>query len=90
VYSAKRPSALTQKERKMKKAIGLGSILVLLICAAHAFAAEPVRLKMASFVSPKSVTNSVTVPEFIKAVEEASEGTLIIPEEPSAQVPKPS
>lgn len=62
----------------MKKAIGLGSILVLLICAAHVFAAEPVRLKMASFVSPKSVTNSVTVPEFIKAVEEASEGTLII------------
>lgn len=62
----------------MKKTIGLGIILVLLFCAAQSFAAEPVRLKMASFVSPKSVTNAVTVPEFIKAVEAASEGTLII------------
>ncbi|MCT4655066.1 MAG: TRAP transporter substrate-binding protein DctP [Cohaesibacter sp.] len=35
-------------------------------------------LKFASFVSPKSINNRVTVPAFIKAVEEASEGTLKI------------
>lgn len=46
--------------------------------AGQCFATEPVTLQLASFVSPKSVTNSVTIPAFIKAVEEASEGTLKI------------
>jgi TRAP-type C4-dicarboxylate transport system substrate-binding protein len=38
----------------------------------------PVVLKFGSFVSPKSITNSVSVPAFIKDVEAASEGTLKI------------
>lgn len=49
-----------------------------LFAGSYCMASEPVVLKFASFVSPKSITNSVTVPEFIKAVEEASEGTLKI------------
>ena len=62
----------------MKKTIGFGIVMILIIWAVQATAAEPVRLKLASFVSPKSVNNAVTVPAFIKAVEAASEGTLII------------
>ncbi len=61
----------------MKKRIILGSILTMML-ATSAFATEPVRLKLASFVSPKSVNNAVSIPEFIKAVEAASEGTLKI------------
>jgi TRAP-type C4-dicarboxylate transport system substrate-binding protein len=38
----------------------------------------PVVLKLGSFVSPKSITNAVSVPAFIKEVEAASEGTLKI------------
>lgn len=43
-----------------------------------AAADEPVVLKFASAFPPGSKTNSVTVPAFIKAVEEASEGALKI------------
>ena len=38
----------------------------------------PIVLKFGSFVSPKSITNSVSVPAFIKEVEAASEGALKI------------
>lgn len=41
-------------------------------------AADAVVLKFGSFVSPKSITNEVSVPAFIKEVEAASEGTLKI------------
>lgn len=63
---------------KMKKLIAFGIIAISIMWSFQVFAAKPVRLKFASFVSPKSVTNSVTIPEFIKAVEAASEGTLKI------------
>jgi TRAP-type C4-dicarboxylate transport system substrate-binding protein len=46
--------------------------------ASLAAAQEPVILKFASAFAPASKTNSVTVPAFIKAVEEASAGTLKI------------
>jgi TRAP-type C4-dicarboxylate transport system substrate-binding protein len=53
--------------------------LVLGTClAGSAFAQEPTVLKFASAFPPQSKTNSITVPAFIKAVEEASEGTLKI------------
>ena len=55
-----------------------GELLSSMVRAVQTTAAEPVRLKLASFVSPKSVNNAVTVPAFIKAVEAASEGTLKI------------
>jgi TRAP-type C4-dicarboxylate transport system substrate-binding protein len=41
-------------------------------------AADAIVLKFGSFVSPKSITNEVSVPAFIKEVEAASEGTLKI------------
>ena len=41
-------------------------------------AQETVTLRWASFVSPKSENNAVSVPNFAKAIEEASEGTLKI------------
>lgn len=62
----------------MKKLIMTLLLMVFFFADSQCIAAEPVVLKFASFVSPKSVTNSVTIPEFIKAVEEASEGTLKI------------
>lgn len=39
---------------------------------------EPVVLRFASFVSPHSINNTVSIPAFIEAVEDASEGTLKI------------
>lgn len=62
----------------MKKLIALGIFVISILWSIQSFAAEPVRLKFASFVSPKSVTNSVTIPAFIKKVEAAAEGTLKI------------
>jgi TRAP-type C4-dicarboxylate transport system substrate-binding protein len=40
--------------------------------------AQTATIKIGSFVSPKSVTNAVSIPAFIEAVEKASEGTLKI------------
>ncbi|PIE64867.1 MAG: hypothetical protein CSA26_05920 [Desulfobacterales bacterium] len=65
------------KGGKMKRLISTLCGISLFI-GSQCLAAEPVVLKFASFVSPKSITNSVTIPEFIKLVEEASEGTLKI------------
>lgn len=62
----------------MKKLIVFTLFAISTVWSTQAFAAEPVTLKIASFVSPKSVTNAVTIPAFIKAVEEAAEGTLKI------------
>lgn len=42
------------------------------------YADEPTVLRFGSFVAPGSVNNSVSIPAFISAVEEASEGTLKI------------
>jgi TRAP-type C4-dicarboxylate transport system substrate-binding protein len=52
--------------------------LVAFMASNHAAVAEPVVLKFGSFVSPKSITNEVSVPAFIKEVQAASEGTLKI------------
>lgn len=62
----------------MRKAFATLIALFTAACLVQSASAETVRLKFASFVSPKSVTNSQSVPEFIKAVEEASQGTLKI------------
>ncbi len=65
------------KGGKMKRLVS-ALFGISLFIGSQCLAAEPVVLKFASFVSPKSITNSVTIPEFIKLVEEASEGTLKI------------
>ncbi|HWL30765.1 MAG TPA: TRAP transporter substrate-binding protein [Xanthobacteraceae bacterium] len=57
----------------MATAVMLGAV-----CVQPALADSPVVLKFASAFPPGSKTNSVSVPAFIKAVEEASEGTLKI------------
>ena len=54
----------------MATAIGLSGV-------ANA-ADDVVKLRWASFVSPKSTNNAVSVPNFAKAIEKASEGTLKI------------
>lgn len=46
--------------------------------ASAALAQEPVVIKFASAFPPQSKTNSVTVPAFIKAVEEATNGAIKI------------
>lgn len=56
-----------------------------------AFAQDPIVLKFASAFPPQSITNSVSVPAFIKAVEEASEGTLKIEHYPGGTLgPNPT
>ncbi|MBU2646523.1 TRAP transporter substrate-binding protein [bacterium] len=62
----------------MKKLFALGIVALSVVWSLQVIAAQPVTLKLASFVSPKSITNSATIPAFIKAVEAASEGTLKI------------
>ncbi|MGI6853927.1 TRAP transporter substrate-binding protein [Mesorhizobium sp. 1B3] len=59
--------------------------------AGAAFAQETVVLKFASAFPPQSKTNSITVPAFIKAIEEASEGTLKIEHYPGGTLgPNPT
>lgn len=53
-----------------------------------AWADETVTLRWASFVSPKSTNNAESVPNWIKAVEEASEGTLKIEHYPGGTLGK--
>lgn len=62
----------------LKKFVTSAAMIAAVCVADPAMAAEPAVLKFASFVSPKSINNRVTIPAFIKAVEEASEGTLKI------------
>lgn len=54
--------------------VGFGALFTANVMAAE----EPIVLKFASPFPAVSTTNKVSVPEFIKAVEEASEGTLKI------------
>lgn len=59
--------------------------------AGVAYAQDPIVLKFASAFPPQSITNSVSVPAFIKAVEEASEGTLKIEHYPGGTLgPNPT
>lgn len=59
--------------------------------AGVAFAQDPIVIKFASAFPPQSKTNSVTVPAFIKAVEEASEGTIKIEHYPGGTLgPNPT
>ena len=73
---------MTPKEKAVTRmshhsaALGLSIVLSALSFAAPA--ADPVVLKLGSFVSPKSITNAESIPAFIKEVEAASEGTLKI------------
>lgn len=53
-----------------------------------ALAEETVTLRWASFVSPMSTNNAVSVPMFAKAIEEASEGTLKIEHYPGGTLGK--
>ncbi len=62
---------------KSMKLLAAG-VLSALTLAMPAAAEDTVTLKFASFVSPMSVNNRVSVPAFIEAVEAASEGTLKI------------
>lgn len=63
---------------KTMKFLTATAILLGAVFMSPALAQEPVVLKFASAFPPGSKTNSVSVPAFIKAVEEASEGTLKI------------
>lgn len=59
--------------------------------AGAAYAQEVVVLKFASAFPPQSMTNSVTVPAFIKAVEEASGGAIRIEHYPGGTLgPNPA
>jgi TRAP-type C4-dicarboxylate transport system substrate-binding protein len=62
----------------MRKFLAATAIAIGAGWASLAVAQEPVVLKFASAFAPASKNNSVTVPAFIKAVEEASGGTLKI------------
>ncbi len=75
VLHFKRESAVTNKTLP---AAVLGLFFGFSLATFPAHAADPVTLKFGSFVSPKSITNTVSVPAFIKEVEKASEGTLKI------------
>ena len=61
-------------------ALALGAVLVAAAAMPPAVLAEDKAtvLRWASFVSPKSVNNAVSVPNFAKAIEDASGGTLKI------------
>lgn len=65
-------------QSNFSKLVASAALAVGVCMTAPAMAAEPAVLKFASFVSPKSINNRVSIPAFIKAVEEASEGTLKI------------
>lgn len=68
-------------------ALGLGAMLTVNVMAAE----EPVVLKFVSAFPAVSTTNKLSVPEFIKAVEEASEGTLKIQHYPGGSLgPNPA
>ena len=58
------------------------------MCGTLVSAQETVTLRWASFVSPKSTNNAESVPNWIKAVEEASEGTLKIEHYPGGTLGK--
>ncbi|WP_274626746.1 TRAP transporter substrate-binding protein DctP [Arvimicrobium flavum] len=59
--------------------------------AGTAFAQEPIVLKFASAFPPQSKTNAISVPAFIKAIEEASEGTLKVEHYPGGTLgPNPT
>lgn len=71
-------------------ALALGVALIASAAMPSAVLAQdkPVSLRWASFVSPKSVNNAVSVPTFAKAIEKASGGTLKIEHYPGGTLGK--
>ena len=59
-------------------AFGVAAVMSVAMSPAALAQDKAVSLRWASFVSPKSVNNAVSVPAFAKAIEKASEGTLKI------------
>ena len=76
--------------RAICAALTLGVALVASAALPPAVLAEDkaTALRWASFVSPKSANNAVTVPAFAKAIEEASGGTLKIEHYPGGTLGK--
>ena len=70
--------------RKIAGAVGIAAAA----SGAPALAQDTVTLRFASAFSPMSANNKVSVPAFIKAVEEASEGTLKIEHYPGGSLGK--
>lgn len=66
-----------QKSNTSMKMLAAGMLSALTL-AMPAAAADTATLKFASFVSPMSINNRVSIPAFIEAVEAASDGTLKI------------
>lgn len=62
----------------LAKVAAAGVLMLAATLSAPATAQEPVVLKFASFTPPQGKVNGKGIPEFIKLVEEASEGTLKI------------
>ena len=59
-------------------AFGAAAVMSVAMSPAALAQDKAISLRWASFVSPKSVNNAVSVPAFAKAIEKASEGTLKI------------
>ncbi len=91
---AREPTDPPYEYEKMKKATCAALILGIALIAIAAtpgvvLAQDKVTtLRWASFVSPKSANNAVTVPAFAKAIEDASEGTLKIEHFPGGTLGK--
>jgi TRAP-type C4-dicarboxylate transport system substrate-binding protein len=65
--------------RKLSNLLGTATMAACIsLLPMQSTAQEQFTLRWASFVSPMAITNKETIPAFIKAVEEASEGTLKI------------
>lgn len=72
--------------RQVSTLLGAGAIAIGLSVAGVAKAQETVTLRFASAFSPMSANNQISVPAFIAAVEEASEGTLKIEHFPGGTI----
>ena len=70
--------------KKISMVVGLAAMTA----ASPVLAQDTVTLRFASAFSPMSANNRVSVPAFIKAVEDASEGTLKIEHYPGGSLGK--
>lgn len=78
---------MLKKLKEISLAAGL-AVAAVGAFASHAAAQDVVTLRFSSAFSPMSANNRISVPAFIKAVEEASEGTLKIEHYPGGSLGK--
>lgn len=78
---------MTTQHRRVSRCVFAGAMMVGLgLSAAALQAQETATLRFASAFSPMSANNQISVPAFIAAVEEASEGTLKIEHFPGGTI----